>query len=112
MQGANWLSLRVEPSAHQVVVRLAGDLDHRSQFLFQACVEQLLLQGHPAVLFDCTGARILDVDALRCLVTAHRLFRRAGRQMALAGVPPAIEEILSVVTLHHPLAIYERPEEL
>jgi anti-anti-sigma regulatory factor len=70
-------------------------------------VEQLLWQGHREVLFDCARVRFHDVDALRCLVTAHRLFRRLERSMALANVPPAIEEILRVVTLHHPITILE-----
>jgi anti-anti-sigma factor len=101
----------LEPGSEQVVVRLVGELDCRSQFLFQACVEQLLLQGCPSVLFDCAAAEIRDVDALRALVAAHRLFHRAGRQMALAGVSPAIEQILAVVTLHHPILMVEPREE-
>jgi anti-anti-sigma factor len=107
MQGADTLSLRFEPGAERVVVRLVGEFDARSRQVFQACVEQLLWQGHRSVLFDCARVQFRDADALRCLVTAHRLFRRLEGSMALANVPPAIEEILRVVTLHHPITILE-----
>jgi anti-anti-sigma factor len=107
MQGADTLSLRYEPGADPVVVRLVGEFDARSRRAFEACVERLLWQGHQAVLFDCASVRFRDVDALRCLITAHRLFHRLERSMTLANVPPSIEEILRVVTLHHPITILE-----
>lgn len=107
MQGADTLSLRFEPGAAHVVVRLIGAFDSRSRPAFEACVEQLLWQGHLSVLFDCRRVRFGDVDALRCLITAHRLFHRLERSMALVNVPPSIEEILRVVTLHHPITILE-----
>jgi anti-anti-sigma factor len=107
MQGADTLSLRFEPGADHVVVRLMGEFDARSRPVFQVCVEQLLWQGHRSVVFDCAHVQLRDVDALRCLVTAHRLFRRLERSMALASVPPAIEEILRVLTLHHPITVLE-----
>ena len=110
MQGADTLSLRFDPGAEALVVRLVGEFDARSRRIFEACVEQLLWQGHRSVLFDCARVSFRDVDALRCLVTAHRLFRRLERSMALANVPPAIEEILRVVTLHHPITILERQD--
>lgn len=107
MQGADSLSLGIEPGVDRIVVRLVGEFDVHSRPVFQACVEQLLWQGHPAVLFDCAQVQFCDVDALRSLVTAHRLFRRLERSMVLANLPPSVAAILRVVTLHHPITILE-----
>lgn len=111
MQGADTLFLRFEPGADHMVVRLIGEFDAQSRRVFEACVERLLWQGHPSVLFDCRRVRFRDVDALRCLVTAHRLFYRLERSMVLVNVPPSIEEILRLVTLHHPITFLEGQEE-
>jgi len=107
MQGADRLSLEIVPGEDRTVVRLVGEFDVHSRPSFQACIEQLLWQGCPTVLFDCARVEFGDVDALRALVTAHRLFRRLDRAMAVANVPPSIREILRVVTLHHPITILE-----
>jgi anti-anti-sigma factor len=111
MQDANKRSLQPEPEIAPLVVHLDGEFDHLSERLFMACVQQLLVDGHPSVLFDFARVRFPDASAIRCLLQANQRFRRANRQMALVGIPPAIEQILTVVGIHHPITFYDRLED-
>lgn len=111
MQDANQRSFQPEPESGAVVVRLEGEFDHFSERLFIDCIQQLLAEGHPSVLFDFARVRFPDVSAIRCLLKAHRQFYRVNRRMALVGIPLAIEQILTVVGIHHPMTFYDRLED-
>jgi anti-anti-sigma factor len=111
MQDANERSLRPEPKPGALVVSLEGEFDHFSERLFMGCIQQLLSEGHSSVLFDFARVRFPDVSAIRCLLKANQQFQRANRRMALVGIPPAIERILTVVGIHHPITFYDRLED-
>jgi anti-anti-sigma factor len=107
MREACSLSLRLDLDRGAVVVRLAGEFDSFSERMFMAYVQRLLEHRHPTVVFDCTRARFHDVAGLRCLLRAHRQFRRASKTMIIAGIPHGIEEILRVASIAHPITIYD-----
>jgi anti-anti-sigma factor len=112
MQDATERSLQPEPASGAIVVRLEGEFDHFSEHLFMACIQQLLAEGHPSVLFDFARVRFPDASAIRCLLKANRQFCQVNRRMALVGIPPAIERILTVVGIHDPITFYDRLEDL
>jgi anti-anti-sigma factor len=107
MQDAYPLSLPSEPHTSTVVIRLFGEFDSCTERLFMSCVEQLLTCEYPGVLFDFGRVQFTDASGLRCLLQAQRRFRVAGKKMALAGLPPAIERILTLVGLRHAFTIHE-----
>jgi anti-anti-sigma factor len=75
--------------------------------MFVGYVRQLLERQHPTVVFDCSQVRFRDVAGVRCLLNAQRQFRSAGMVMIIAAVPHAIEEILRIASLPHPITIYD-----
>ncbi len=111
MQDAIQRSFQPEPESGAVVVRLEGEFDQFSERLFMACIQQLLSEGHPSVLFDFARVRFPDVSAIRCLLKANQQFCRMNRRIALVGIPPAIEQILTVVGIHHPMTFYDCLED-
>jgi anti-anti-sigma factor len=111
MQDAYPLSLPSEPRTQAVVVRLIGEFDSFAERLFTTCVEQLASSEHSAVLFDFGRVQFTDASGIRCMLQAQRRFRVAGKNMALVGVPPAIERILMLVGLRHAFTIYDDVDE-
>ena len=80
------------------VVRLAGEFDGYAERMFLGCVRDLLLDGDGAVRFDFSAVQFVDTTGLRCLFQAQREFRRAGRELVLAGLPEGLQRILRLVS--------------
>jgi anti-anti-sigma factor len=80
------------------VVRLAGEFDGYAERMFLGCVRDLLLGGDGAVRFDFSAVQFVDTTGLRCLFQAQRQFRRAGRELVLAGLPEGLQRILRLVS--------------
>ena len=80
------------------VVRLAGEFDGYAERMFLGCVRDLLLGGDGVVRFDFSAVQFVDTTGLRCLFQAQREFRRAGRELVLAGLPEGLQRILRLVS--------------
>lgn len=111
MQDADQRCLQPDMESGALVVRLEGEFDSLSERLFMACIQQLLAEGHPEVLFDFGRVQFRDASGIRCLLNANRQFHRASRRMALVGIPPAIERILTLVGIHYPITFYDCLED-
>jgi anti-anti-sigma factor len=111
MQDAAQRCLQPDMESGALVVRLEGEFDSLSERLFMACIQQLLAEGHPEVLFDFARVQFRDASGIRSLLNANRQFHRANRRMALVGIPPAIERILTLVGIHYPITFYDCLED-
>jgi anti-anti-sigma factor len=107
MQDTYPLSLPPEPHTQTVVIRLLGEFDRLAERLFMTCVEQLLSCRQPEILFDFGRVQFTDATGVRCLLQAQRRFRVVGKNMAVVGLPPAIERIMTLVGLRHTMTVYE-----
>jgi anti-anti-sigma factor len=105
------LVLKEECRQESVIVALEGELDTVSECLLNGLVTRLAEKQIRRVLFDLSGIRFLDTAGIRGLISAQRRFFLAGRTFGLVGVPPVVQNILSVIGLQDHFVLYDTVEE-
>ena len=66
----------------------------------------LMKRGEKKVIFDLAGIQIIDSTGLGVLVTCFGRIRRAGGELRLSGLQPAVQDVLSMTSVDKVLAIF------
>lgn len=97
---------------HQAVVdvlapgeraRVRGRLDVHSVADARTVLHALVDGGSGPVRLDVSEVSVADATGLGLVVSVHRRALRAGRQLVLVDVPPALDRLLRVSRLHRVL---------
>jgi anti-anti-sigma factor len=81
------------------VVALTGELDLATAPVLVEALERLAGD----VVLDCAGLDFVDSSGLSVIVADHRRRVRAGRQLSLRRLSPAIYQTFEITGLHHEL---------
>jgi len=99
-QAAPPLTVTVERRAPWVVMRLSGELDHRSHSGLIDRLQSLLHQTDlPRICVDVNGLRLCDSPGLACLVMAWKVARERGGSLVLLRPDEEAARMLSLLGL-------------
>jgi anti-sigma B factor antagonist len=100
LEAAPSLTVTVERQAQWVIVRLSGELDHRS---YPGLVDRLHSLLHekdlPHIGVDLNGLQLCDSSGLACLVMAWKVARERGGSLALLRPDEEAARLLSLLGL-------------
>ena len=99
-EAAPSLTVTVEYQARWVIVRLSGELDHRS---YPGLVDHLSYLLHeidlPRIGVDLNGLQFCDSSGLACLVMAWKVARERGGSLVLLRPSGETARLLSLLGL-------------
>lgn len=94
------LAVRVERRALWAIVRLSGELDHRSHPDLAEHLQSLLNEmNRPHICLDLNGLQFCDSSGLACVVMAWRVARERGGALVLLRPVGVVARLLSLVGL-------------
>lgn len=99
-EAARSLTVTVERRAPWIIVRLSGELDHRSYPGLADHLHSLLHEMDlPRICVDLNGLRFCDSSGLACLVMAWKVARERGGSLVLLRPAGEAARLLSLLGL-------------
>jgi anti-anti-sigma factor len=77
---------------------------------FERHLQQLFRSGHRALVLDLSGVPLIDSAGVRALVRGHTSAQRVGGSLRMAGLSPAVREVVELSRLAGVLEIYDSVE--
>jgi len=104
--------LTVEHRENAIVAHVCcAELDHDTTLRFKAELKSIVASGGTSpIIVDLEIVEFLPSIALGALVVIHLALKRNGRKFALAGVRPAIKDIMLLCGLDNLLQIYQQTD--
>ncbi|HEY3868219.1 MAG TPA: STAS domain-containing protein [Actinocrinis sp.] len=90
------LTMSTRREAEAVIVTLVGELDFDSAEMLGELINTVFSEHAARVLVDCAGLEFCDSSGLNVLLRARLAARAAGVELALVGVPVALERVLDL----------------
>lgn len=81
------------------IVRLAGELDMTAAPDLNACIDELLDDGHRHLLLDLRDLTFCDSTGISCFVRGDNTCAARGGWLRLTGFTGAVERVLRVTGL-------------
>lgn len=104
------LTVRVEDSGADVVVKLTGELDFGTTASFLDTTQPLVAPGRTLVL-DLADLGFCDSSGLGALVRLHKAAGQAGGELCLSLVPPQLMATMRLTKLHRLFTIRDEPPD-
>lgn len=92
------------------VVSLKGRLDAYTCPAVKADLNDLIAGGHSKIVIDLQDVPFMDSSGLSSLVSALRLVREKGGNLALSGVQEKVHVVLRLTMLDRVFPIHPTPE--
>lgn len=92
-----------------VVCRLEGDLDFRAKDALEACLAQL--GGGQRVVFDISGAPMVDSAGLAALLDSVRRLRATGGNAVISCRQPSVQKMLRAVVVPSSASLFDDTED-
>lgn len=97
---------------HVLVVRLHGDLDHHLAQHVREQIDSAAATGSiRKIVFDFRQVSFMDSSGLGVLMGRHRLMEAVGGSVALFGVTPRMDKLLTMSGVKTIIAVYETQEQ-
>ena len=104
------MTVRVQHGApHTTLVRVEGEVDLAGANELERTL--LPLARHGAVVLDAGGITLLGSHGLRVLLAADRVSRVHGGSFRIAGLSPALRQVLDVTLVSERLDIFDRLDD-
>ncbi|MGW8375438.1 STAS domain-containing protein [Streptomyces sp. ODS28] len=88
------------------VMRLAGELDVRSEHQFLTQAGDMVTRGHRYLVLDVTALRFCDSRGLNCLLALEWLCRQFSGQLLLASPGSRLLHLLMLVQVQEIFSCY------
>jgi len=90
------LDTHVDVNGDHALIRLRGELDVSTSGGVRDLIVRLVSEGRSHITLDCDGLAFVDSTGLGVFVGARARALAANGSVALCGVRPALERLLSV----------------
>jgi anti-sigma B factor antagonist len=112
-RAASSLTVAVEHRTPWAVVRLSGELDHRSYPDLADHLQSLLAEmALPRICVDLSGLQFCDSSGLACLVMAWKASRERSGELALLRPSGEVARLLTMLGLAASVPVMDELPEL
>jgi anti-sigma B factor antagonist len=94
-----------------LLIRLKGRLDASTSPEVKASLKKLIEEGRRKIIIDLQDVPFIDSSGLASLVSALRLAREQGGNIALSGVQSQAHIVFRLTMLDRVFSIYLTPED-
>ncbi|MFJ2264481.1 STAS domain-containing protein [Streptomyces sp. NPDC087844] len=100
-------SVEVVPSGCCLVARVGGEMNQSTHFVLRERFSQLTVAGNRFIVLDPVTVSFCDSAGLNIRLTSGRQAETLGAILALAAVPPQLQEILQRTGADQVLPVYD-----
>jgi anti-sigma B factor antagonist len=94
-----------------VLVQLEGRLDAAANLELRLALQKLLNKKSPKLILDLREVPFIDSSGLAALVSALRLAREKGGNIALCRIRPQAQTVFRLTMIDRIFSIHPSPEE-